>query len=443
MTDTYDYDVVYIGSGHGAFDGAIPLAQAGQKVAIIEAEKIGGTCPNWGCNAKITLDQPVVWQRLSERLSGQVKGNPSFDWTSTVDHKHEVIAGLPNMIADLLTQSGVTLKQGYGHLVDAHTVQVDSEKVSAAKIVIATGQHPHRLAIPGSELAQDSRQFMDLTTLPNQLAILGSGYISLEFATIANAAGSEVTIFMHHNHVLRQFYQPYVEQLVADLKKRGVHFIKSAKVERIEQREHKLALTYQNDHIWQGDYILDATGRVPNVKELGLDELGIKYSDAGIEVNDHLQTSVSSVYATGDVVAKKQPKLTPTAIFESTYLTQLFTGKTQSAIDYPPIPSVVFTSPRIAQVGISVPSAQKLGLKLVDHHLPDNWYYQIDQQKIGDNTLIFDHDQLVGAVEISEQAEETINMLLPAIALKLTPTQRQRLITLFPTATGTTWDQVN
>jgi len=157
MTNQYDYDVLYLGSGHGTFDGAIPLAQSGVKVGVIEADMIGGTCPNYGCNAKITLDAPVVLMRAAERLSGIVQGNLNIDWTQNEAHKETVINGLPDMIGGLLTDSGIDVIHGRGVFEDNHTIVVAGKSVTADKIVISTGLRPHRLDISGSELAHDSR----------------------------------------------------------------------------------------------------------------------------------------------------------------------------------------------------------------------------------------------------------------------------------------------
>lgn len=431
----YDYDVLYIGSGHGTFDGAIPLAARGVKVGVIESGLIGGTCPNRGCNAKITLDAPVALTRLAENLNGVVNGNLSIDWKANEQHKHAVIDGLPNMIGGLMKSVNIDLISGHGVLKDRHTVTVDNDSKTAEKIVISTGQHPHRLDIPGTDLAHDSEDFMNLTTLPKNITIIGAGYISLEFATIANAAGSNVTVLTHGDHVLRKFYQPFVKQVVADLEKRGVVFINNAKVTKFGQTDRHYNIEYNDNQTITTDWILDATGRIPNTQGIGLDEIGINYNARGIEVNDHLQTSIDNIYASGDVIDKDQPKLTPTAIFESTYLMHQFAGDSADPINYPIIPSVVFTSPRIAKAGVSIEDAQQNGqYEVKTNHLPDDWYRQVTKEGLGDNALVYDKNHhLVGATEMSDQAEDAINTLLPAIEFKFGPAELERLVPLFPT----------
>ncbi|KAL3948274.1 dihydrolipoyl dehydrogenase family protein [Lentilactobacillus hilgardii] len=443
MANQYDYDVLYLGSGHGTFDGAIPLAHSGVKVGIIEEDMIGGTCPNYGCNAKITLDAPVALTREVERLQGVVEGQLSINWTKSEAHKQDVIKGLPGMIGGLLKDSGIDVIHGKGTFKDNHTVLVDGQTKTAEKIVISTGLRPHRLDIPGTELAHDSRAFMSLTKLPKQIAIIGSGYISMEFATIANAAGADVAVLMHGDRALRNFYHPYVAQVVKDLEKRGVKFVKNAGVSSFKKSGDQVEVHYGDDHALTVDWILDATGRMPNVEKIGLDEIGVKYNRHGIEVNDYLQTSVDNIYASGDVIDKAQPKLTPTAIFESTYLSKRFSGQSNDPINYPVIPSVVFTSPRIAKAGLSVEDGKEKGYQIETNYLPDDWYRQVDNETMGDNSLVFDKQHhLVGVTEVSEQAENVINTLLPAIEFKFGPAELGRLVYLFPSIGSSAWAQL-
>lgn len=436
----YDYDVLYLGSGHGAFDGAGPLAATGKRVGVIESDMIGGTCPNYGCNAKITLDAPVVLQRTAERMQGIVDGAVTINWGNLVAHKQDVIKPLPDAIGHALTGAGVTMINGRGRLTDAHTIEVTDQTYTADKIVIATGQRPHRLAIPGDELAHDSRAFMDLTTLPKRIGILGSGYISMEFATIANAAGAQVTVFMRGDQALREFHQPFVDQVMADMRQRGITFIPQANVHALIQESGGIVVQYGQDQQQVVDWVLDATGRIPNVETIGLDAAGVAYSATGIQVNDHLQTNVPNIYASGDVLDKVQPKLTPTATFESYYLYQLLSGQTTAPIDYPAIPSTVYTTPRIAKVGVTPEQAAKGDYQVVRNHIPDDWYRQIDQETLGDNVLIYDADQhLVGATEFSAQAEDAINTLLPAVVFQYTPEQMWRLAHIFPSISASAW----
>ncbi|WP_047021180.1 dihydrolipoyl dehydrogenase family protein [Levilactobacillus brevis] len=441
--ENYDYDVLYLGSGHGTFDGAIPLAAKGVKVAVVEGGLIGGTCPNRGCNAKITLDAPVALQRQLAALNPVITGDATINWSANMAHKHEVIDGLPDFIGGLLKDNGVEVITGYGKLTAAHSVQVGDQTYTADKIVLATSLHSHRLAIPGSELAHDSEDFLNLTSLPARMTVIGGGYIALELATIANAAGSDVTILLRGQQALRQFHQPFVETVLSDLTDRGVQILRETQVTALKQADNALQVVTDTQGTLVTDWVLDATGRDPNTQNLGLEDVGVAYTDHGITVNDHLQTSVPNIYASGDVIDKEQPKLTPTAIFESMYLSQTFAGETTEPIDYPAIPTVVFTSPRLAQVGVSVAQAQKDGATVETNHVPDDWYRQVGKESQGDNALIFDADHhLIGATEVSEQAADVINTLLPAIEFQYGPAEIGRLVHLFPTIGASAWGQL-
>jgi glutathione reductase (NADPH) len=245
---------------------------------------------------------------------------------------------------------------------------------------------------------------------------------------------------LHGDQALRDFYQPYVEQVVADLTERGVKFIKNANVQAFEQQTDQLQVHYGDDQQLTADWILDATGRIPNLDGLGLDQVGVKYDRHGVYVNDYLQTNIDNIYAAGDVLANDLPKVTPAAYFESKYLMRLFSGQTTDPIDYPVIPSVVFTSPRIAQAGMKIPDAEKAGLDVAENDLANYWYYQVSREPIAASKQVHDKDgHLVGVTEISDQAENAVNALLPAIEYQLDRDQVDRLIGIFPTIGYAAW----
>ncbi|CAM3267405.1 dihydrolipoyl dehydrogenase family protein [Lactiplantibacillus plajomi] len=436
---TKHFDVLYLGSGHGTFDGAIPLAARGKQVAVVEPDLIGGTCPNRGCNAKITLDLPASLKNQVDRFQGYgLDGKTKLDWGANYAHERQVIEALPTMIGGMMQQAGITLIEGRGQFSDAHTVTVNGATYTADKIVIATGLHPHQLTVPGAELTHDSSDFLNLKQLPEHLTIIGAGYIALETASMALAAGSQVSLLMRGDQALRAFYQPLVEQLLDQLVAQGLDLHRNWQATKFTAAGDQVTITSAAGELTT-DWILNATGRDPNTADLGLEKIGVNFTTNGITVDDHLQTSVAGVYASGDVIDKQQPKLTPTAVFESTYLMHLFSGDTTNAIKYPAIPSVVFTSPRLAQVGQvpATPTAQQ-HVNLVD--LKADWYREATRDLTGQTLTVTDNDQhLIGAAELSEQAENTINTVLPAIQYQLTPAQREQLVTLFPTIGFSAW----
>lgn len=441
----YDYDVVYLGTGHGTFDGVIPLAKRGKRIAVIEDGIIGGTCSNYGCNPKITLDAPVAMLRSLENMRDVLPVKDAhINWAANQKHKQAVIGGIPDLKVSRMEAVGIEIINGYGILQDRHTVRVGDRQLSTDKIVVATGLRSHHLPIEGTELFHVSKDFLALEEMPASVIVIGAGYIGMEFATQANAAGAKVTVIMHGDQALKGFKQSYVEQIIADLTKRGVTFLRNVSLKKAEKIGNQVVVTDGADVQVTADWVLDATGRIPNVEGFGLDEVGVAYNKNGIVVNEHLQTTVDNIYAAGDVIDKTQPKLTPTAIFESKYLMHLFAGDTTAPIDYPVIPSVVFTSPRIAKVGLQadqITAPDKYQIET--HDVLKNWYRNVMNEQFGENELIFDDQHhLVGATEMSDYAEQVIGTLLPAVELGLDSEQVERMIHIFPSLESITWEQI-
>ncbi|KRN04844.1 dihydrolipoyl dehydrogenase family protein [Holzapfeliella floricola] len=443
-TQQYDYDVMFIGAGHGS-DGAVMLNKHGYKVAKIEAEKVGGTCTNWACNAKIVLDGPVKLSRTHEQLKDIVQGDLRLSWEQNMAHKHEVIDPLADGMEKKFTGSGIDVLHGWAKFVDNHTVEIDGKTYTSDKFVIATGLHPHQLDVPGKEYAHDSKDFLDLNPLPKRMTVIGSGYIGMEFATIANAFGSEVTVLMRGDRVLRQFNAEYVDEVVQDMTERGVKFIKNATVSEFTQENNHYIVHYDDGKTVETDWILDATGRVPNTSGYGLDELGIHYSDKGIQVNGKMQTNIDNIFVAGDVADTTYPKLTPTATHHSNYIAHFIMGDTKDDMKPFVVPTVTFTSPRIAEAGVTVAEAKADREKydILESDVTGDWFRKVNEDKIGKQTLVFDKaGHLVGATEVSEEAENFINAVLPAIALKLERDQIEQIVPLFPSIMHEGWKKL-
>lgn len=433
-----DFDVLFLGSGQGAWNGAIPMAKAGLKVGVVEEGLFGGVCTNRGCNAKITLDRPVEILRQVEELKGRgFDSLPTLNWHDLMAHKHEVIDSLAQGNKDKLENAGVQTIIGHGSFIDSHTIAVADKTYTAEKIVIVSGRLPHRLDIVGSELFHDSTDFLVTEEMPEKITFIGGGYVAMEFATIANAFGSDVTVILRGESILKDFHQPYVQEVVADLKRRGVKFQKNITLESAEKTEKGIVLHGKEGYQHTTDYVLDATGRLPQIQNMNFEGIGLDFDPIkGIFVNEFLETNVSGVYATGDVLNKSQPKITPVAAYESQYLARLFTGKTKEPITYPPIAQNVFTSPRIATVGVTPAEAkkapEKYNITAVDYAQKD-WFHQVGNDAI--NKITFIHDQegyLVGVTNVGNDAVETINGLLDVINAKIKAPDQEELIYIFP-----------
>lgn len=435
MSHTFDYDVLFIGAGHGSFDGAPALTAAGKRVAFVEEDRVGGTCPNWGCNAKIILEAPAKVLQTIKQSDGVITDTAKIDWPKAMQRKQKIVDGFAPAIQAGMESAGIDFIFGHASFVDEHTVSVGDRQVTADKIVIATGQHSHRLAIPGKEFLHDSKDFLSIPDVPGKMVIIGAGFIGLEAASIMQTAGSQVTVIMRGSEALPAFDKAYSDQLMKHLAAQGVIFIKNSQVQSVEENGSAYTVSTSTGS-YPADYILDATGRIPNTDGLNLDTLGINYDEKGIEVNEFLQTSQPNIYASGDVIKKEQPKLTPTATFESQYIVAHILGEETEAINYPAIAENVFATPRLAKAGVTIAEAKAAPDKydIVQQQVADDWYRLVDFESAGQRTLIYNKNkQLVGVIEISDKADDVVNALLPAIEFGYTAEQLKRLVTIFPT----------
>jgi glutathione reductase (NADPH) len=433
-----NYDVMMIGSGHATWHAAVALAQQGKHVAIVEKDLVGGTCTNYGCDAKIALDGPFQLVEQLARFTGAgVTNTPVLNWSDLMTYKHQVIDPLAPTMTALFNQLGITMLAGSAKLTDAHTVTVAGHDYTSQYIVIGSGQRPATLNIPGAEYIHDSREFLDLPDMPERLVFVGAGIIAMEFAAMAATMGKTVHIVEFSDHALGAFDQTYVARLQAKLAGQGVQFHFNEAVNGVTKNADGFTITTASGLQLTTDYILGATGRIANVEDLGLEALGIDASMRGIKVNDHLQTAVPNIYASGDVIDKPQAKLTPVATFESNYIARAILGD-DSPITYPAIPSVVFTMPRLASVGVTVAEAQKQPDVYRIQVLPfgQQLAFQYKRALDAEATLVFDQaGYLVGASLYSDDSEELVNLLTLIINGHYTATNLQQQIFAFPSST--------
>ena len=358
--ENYTYDVAFIGGGHANWHAAMTLRQAGLNIAIFEKDVIGGTCTNYGCNAKILLDGPaeVIHQINSYKNTGLV-GETKIDWPALMAYKHDNIDHRHLELEAMFKQAGIDVINGHAKLIDRHTIAVNDNNFTADKIVIGTGLRPRTLDIPGKEYLHDSREFLDIPTMPEHITFLGTGVVSMEFASLALMAGAKVTIINRSENVLKEYPQKYVNQIKESLVNAGVEFIfKTEVVDIVKQENSIFEIKLSDNQTIKTNYILNAIGRIPNVENMGLENIAVTTNKQGIVVNEYLQTSVENIYASGDVLDSNLPKLTPTAIFESNYLAQLFLGNVKEPIVYPAVAQTLFTLPRISQVGVTIDKAE-------------------------------------------------------------------------------------
>ena len=360
----FDFDLLVIGGGSGGVRAARMAAQRGAKVALIEAQAMGGTCVNVGCIPKKLYSYAAHFAESFEASHGfgWVGPAPSLDWSALKANRAREITRLNGIYLQLLKGAGVQVIEGWATLADAHTVAVGAQRYSAKNILIATGGKPSVPDIVGREHVISSNEIFDIDPFPKRLLVVGGGYIACEFASIFKGLGARVTQLYRGTQVLRGFDDEVRAFIAAEMLKAGVDLRLNADVAAIVKAASGLHITLQDGSSIEADAVLYATGRVPLVQGLGLDALGIAQKpDGAIVVNESYQTSVPHIYAVGDVTARVQ--LTPVALGEAMvvvdHLLGAAAGKAPRSMSYEFIPTAVFTHPNIGTVGLTEAQARE------------------------------------------------------------------------------------
>ncbi|HJG22852.1 MULTISPECIES: dihydrolipoyl dehydrogenase family protein [Enterococcus] len=426
------YDAVVIGSGVAGLSAAYGLKAAEKQVLVVEENLWGGTCPNRGCDPKKILLNGVEARKRIEQLIGKGFSDvPPVDWAELQAFKRTFTDPVSKNRQEELAAAKIDHLSGTAQFIDLQTIKVGEETITAEHYVLATGQRPAILPIEGKEFLQTSTDFLALEKLPKEIIFIGAGYIAFELAMIAHAAGSKVTIVHHNQQPLKGFEEELVNSLVEQMQKAGIIFIFDFESQRVIQEASTYRLVSKDKEL-QADAIFVATGRRPNIEHLQLEQAGVHTVKQGIVVNEYLQTSNPNIFACGDIIAKNEPKLTPVATFEGTYVADYLTGKT-APIHYPVIPTIVYSSPKVAQVGRTKKQATEKD-QVIDVSMTDWFTYHRVNEPLAKAQLIYDaNDFLVGAAVISEQADDLINDLTLLINQKVKKAELDQWILGYPT----------
>ncbi len=360
----YDFDLFVIGAGSGGVRAARFAAGFGAKVAVVESRYLGGTCVNVGCVPKKLLVYGSHFAEDFEQAKGYgwTVGERSFDWPTLIANKNREIERLNGIYRKLLVNSGVTLLEGHGHLLDPHTVEVNGQRYSAERILIATGGWPVIPEIPGREYAISSNEAFFLEQLPKRVIVVGGGYIAVEFAGIFNGLGAQTTQLYRRELFLRGFDGTVRTHLRDEMIRAGVDLQFNADIARIEkQADGSLKATLKDGRELETDCVFYATGRRPMLDNLGLENTGVQLNDQGfIQVDELFQTTEPSILALGDVIGRVQ--LTPVALAEGMAVARkLFKPEQYRPVDYQHIPTAVFSQPPIGTVGLTEEQAREQG----------------------------------------------------------------------------------
>ncbi|MFN9525159.1 MAG: glutathione-disulfide reductase [Pseudomonadaceae bacterium] len=364
---SYDFDLFVIGAGSGGVRAARFAAGFGARVAVAESRYLGGTCVNVGCVPKKLLVYGAHFAEDFEQASGfgWSLAQANFDWTTLIANKNREIGRLNGIYRNLLTNSGVSLFEGHARIVDAHTVEVNGQRHSTERILIATGGWPQIPDIPGREHAISSNEAFFLKQLPKRVLVVGGGYIAVEFASIFHGLGAQTSLLYRGDLFLRGFDGAVREHLRDELSKKGLDLQFNADIASIErQADGSLAATLKDGRVLEADCVFYATGRRPMLDNLGLENVEVKLDKRGyVEVDDLFQTSTPSILALGDVIGRVQ--LTPVALAEGMAVARrLFKPEEYRPLDYSMIPTAVFSLPNIGTVGLSEEQAIEVGHKV-------------------------------------------------------------------------------
>lgn len=441
MSNERDFDLIVIGGGTGGNGVARMAASAGWKVASIDSLPFGGTCALRGCDPKkmlVAVTEGVEWTR---NLAGKgLEAQTSVDWSDMIAFKRSFTDAMPARIEGGLEKAGVTVLHGKAHFTARDQIEVNGQTLSARHFHIATGARPMTLNIPGEEFLATSTDFLELPERPDRVVFVGGGFIAMEFAHIAKRAGArEVTVLEMMKRPLGNFDPDLVEILSEATEDLGIDLRTEAKVLKIDKNGVDFAVSYETPEGVQAvacDLAVHATGRVPNLDDLNLEAAGVEYSRKGIKVSPFMRTTNPAIFAAGDC-ADSGPNLTPISANEGRVAGKnLLAGKDEREVDYPPIPSVVFTLPQVASVGLSETAALEKGLDFVTHfEKTESWYSSLRVgAKYSAYKVLIEKGtgKVLGAHLIGPGAEGQINLFGMAMAAGLTANRIKSLIFAYP-----------
>ncbi|BAY87175.1 pyridine nucleotide-disulfide oxidoreductase dimerization region [Calothrix parasitica NIES-267] len=438
---TYDYDLFIMGAGSAGAAAASKAASLGLRVAVAEQEALGGTCLNRGCIPKKLIVYAADFA-LHNKIApdyGWSKSSSHFNWTQFIRSVHKQIDRINTSYKERFEKNGITLLRGHATFIDAHTIKVDEHKVSADKILIAVGARPFIPDIPGIEYAITSREMFHLPYLPKRLAIIGGGYIGVEFASMMNALGCRVTVIDTSETILEGFDDDIRKSLQESLSKRGVKFINNSTATEIKHYEEGLLLTVSGKYkkTIAADSILVATGRAPNTEKLDLDNAQVEMGEKNaIKVDEYSRTNQENIFAVGDCTNRLQ--LTPAAKSEAVaFVNTIFANHTET-VNYNEIPSAVFARPEIASMGMTENQARsKFGdsVKCYSNKFQPLMHQlaSTEEQVIIKVVVEGESERVIGIHMLGEHAADIIQCLGVAIRKGITKQDLDEAIAIHPT----------
>ena len=437
------YDLAVIGTGTAAMVAAARASKAGWSVAVVDHRPFGGTCALRGCDPKKLLIAGADAIDRVERMRGKgVSGSVGVDWAELMAFKRSFTDPVPGQREARLAELGADGLQGRARFVGPNALEVHGVGTFGARhILIASGAEPVKLGILGEEHLVDNEGFLSLERLPRRIAMVGGGYVAAEFSNIAALAGARVTILQNGDRMLKAFDPDLANWLMASFRDHGIDVRLGARVERVKKvaDDFRVHATAGGKPIEvDADLVVHAAGRAPRLDVLGLAAGGVEAERGRLKLNEFLQSvSNPAVYAAGDA-ARSGPPLTPVSSHDGDVAASNMIEGNHRRPDYRGVPSVAFTAPPIASVGVGEAEARKLGIDLqIKSELTPNWFTALQAaEKVYGYKTIADKatGKILGAHLVGPHAEETINLFALAVRHGLTAKDLKETMFAYPTA---------
>ncbi len=434
-----NFDLFVIGGGSGGVRAARVASSNGLKVALAEGLDLGGTCVNRGCIPKKLYSYASHFKEevsLMNSFGWSVK-NVDLNWEKLVRNKKKELKRLNEIYKNLLEKSGVKIFKEWATIEDNQTIKLSNDKIiKTKKILIAVGGEPTPPNFPGSDLIINSDDAFDLKNLPESILIIGGGYIAVEFASIFNGFGVDVTICLRGDKILRGFDDESIFFLKNEIEKKGVKFLVNTNIQSLKKHKNKIHVNFF-DKTKKYDQVMAAIGRKPKTNGLGIENTKIKLSKNGsIIVDDYFQTSEKSIYAIGDVIDRVQ--LTPVAINEAMILVYNIINKKKSLLNYNNIPTAVFSDPNMATIGFTEEEA-KVKFKNIDIYSSEFKSLKLSLSKSKEKTFIkmivdSNSEKVIGLHYIGHEAAEIIQGFSVAIVNGLKKSDFDNTVGIHPSS---------
>ena len=435
------HDLIIIGTGTAAMVAAMRVRSAGRTVAVIDDKPFGGTCALRGCDPKKMLVAGAEVIDAVRRMSGNgAEGEVRINWPDLIRFKRTFTDPVPEKHERRYQEKGIDTFHGAAQFTGPNTIMFDATELSGRHVLIASGAQPMQLGIPGEEHLIDNEGFLAMESLPRRIVLVGGGYIAAEFSHIAARAGAEVTILQRGPRMLTHFEPELVGWLMDAFEAVGVDVQTSTTVTAIERDGEVFTVRAKargREVTFSADVVVHAAGRVPAIERLNLPAANIATEQGRLTLNEHLQSvSNPSVYAAGDA-AHMGPPLTPVSSHDAKVVAANLLNGNQQKPDYRGVPSVAFTLPPIAAVGMGEQQVEGSGLRYrVKSERTSDWFTarRVAEPVYGYKTLVEEGtERILGAHLVGPHVDETINIFGLAIRHGLTADDLKSTMFAYPT----------